>query len=79
MTDRVCQDGCEAYRLYGTPDEFMLKAMVEELKLQFWAQEDVEGVEKERLDWSLGLAAWEVIDFALERGWPRCHPRRFTI
>ena len=27
MEDRVCQDDCEAYRLFGTPDELELEAM----------------------------------------------------
>jgi len=31
MKDRVCQDGCEAYRLYGAPDEIELDAMEFEL------------------------------------------------
>ena len=27
MSDRVCQDDCEAYRLFGTPNELELEAM----------------------------------------------------
>lgn len=31
MKTRVCQDGCEAYRLFGTPDEIELESMEFEL------------------------------------------------
>lgn len=46
----------------------MLEAMADNLKLQLWAQEDSDMPDEYR-QWSLGLAAWEVIGFALERGW----------
>ncbi|WP_300245035.1 hypothetical protein [Antarcticimicrobium sp.] len=32
VTERVCQDGCEAYRQFGTPDEIELDAMEFELR-----------------------------------------------
>ena len=31
MAEHVCQDGCEAYRLFGTPDELELEAMENDL------------------------------------------------
>lgn len=68
MSRDVCHDDSEAYRLFGTPDELMLEAMADNLKLQLWAHEDPDMPEEYR-QWSLGLAAWEVIGFALERGW----------
>ena len=32
MSDRVCQDDCEAYRLFGTPDDFMLEGFHDDLR-----------------------------------------------
>ena len=32
MSDRVCQDDCEAYRLFGTPDDFALEAFEDDLR-----------------------------------------------
>lgn len=73
MKDRVCQDDCEAYRLFGTPDELMLEGMVEDLKLQYWAHdcpEEMVDEYNEYREWSLGIAAWKIIGFVLGRGWP---------
>ncbi len=69
MSDRVCQGDSEAYKLFGTPDDFRFESMIEDLKLQIWAHEEVEGVDEAYRDYSLGLSAWRVIEFALERGW----------
>lgn len=68
MARDVFQDDSEAYRLFGTPDELTLEAMADNLKLQLWAHDDPDMPEEYRQR-SLGLAAWEVIGFALERGW----------
>lgn len=71
MSDRVCQDGCEAYRLFGTSDEFMLEGLVEDFRLQSIANDRVEDVGYDVYrEWSLGLTAWKIIGFTLERGWP---------
>lgn len=70
MSGDVGQDGCEAYRLFGTPDEFRFEAMVDTLRLQHWAHDCPEDMPDEYREWSLGITAWEVIGFALERGWP---------
>lgn len=52
MSDRVCQDDCEAYRLFGTPDEFALEAIKDDINYGM----------------SQGLMVWRAIAFALERG-----------
>lgn len=70
MKKNVCQDDCEAYRLFGTPDEFALEGMVEDLKLQNWAHDCDEEMLDDYREWSVGLSAWKVIAFALGRGWP---------
>ena len=51
MSDRVCQDDCEAYRLFGTPDDFALEAMKDGLNYGM----------------SHGLMVWRAIAFAMER------------
>lgn len=51
MSEPVCQDDWEAYRLFGTPDDFTLDAFAEDVNYGM----------------SPGLIAWRAIAFALER------------